>query len=228
MSMRRLATLATVATLVAGCSSDAASTIEPGTPAQDTLTSARTDQVAPTNSVNASATLTPTQSLRCDADLDQIVELLQSGQFPSDFQPAADLDDLVQQSELVLTGTLDSFVRETSARGPTGEQIVLHSSDSKVLTTDSTDQPEVLSFSMATAWAPRPEPDLLAEPVLVDDVSFVAFLRRSTDDPNAFVVGPQSLQIACTGSDGPTISITAPPPTDASGLSLDELVTAVD
>jgi len=178
--------------------------------------------------VSASAALTPAQPLRCDSDLDQIVELLQSGQFPSDFQPAADLDDLVLQSDLILTGTLDSFVRDTSAEGPTGEQIVLQSSDSKVLKSDSTDQPAVLAFSMATAWANRPEPDPVAEPVLVDDVSFVAFLYRSHTDPNAFVVGPQSLQMACTGSGGPTVSITAPPPTDASRLSLDELAAAVN
>jgi hypothetical protein len=69
--MRQLATLATVATHVAGCSSHAASTIEPGTRAQDTLTLALPDQVAPTNSVGSSETLTPAQPLRCDADLDQ-------------------------------------------------------------------------------------------------------------------------------------------------------------
>jgi hypothetical protein len=169
----------------------------------------------------------PTEDpLRCEPNRDQIVQLLQSGQFPFDFEPATDLDDLVQNSDLILTGTIESFVRETSTEGE--ERTVLRSSDSRVLKSATADQPAVPMFSFATAWGNRAGPDPIAQPVVVADVSFVAFLYRSTDDPNTFVVGAQSLQIACTDSTGPTVSITASPPADASELALDELVAAVN
>jgi hypothetical protein len=197
-----------------------ASVIPAATLSEPTPTPTVTDPLTPTTSVDETAAPAP---LRCATELDQIVTLLQSGQFPIDYEGVADFNELVQLSDLVLAGTIESFVREVSTDSPTGEQIAVRSSGSRVVKSDTTDQLDVPGFSFATAWANRPA-DPLAEPVLVEDVEFVALLHRSNADPNAFVV--DRLQIACTNSTAPTVAIVGPLPADATGLSLDEIVAA--
>jgi hypothetical protein len=178
------------------------------------------------DTASTSGTVEDGVTLQCATDHEQILDLLRSGLGPYDFDPARDLADLIERTDLVVTGTIDSVVRELPGE-IFRQQTMFSTPDAVALNPTLPDPNPVSEFSTMAVWGQGGRPDPLAQPVTIDGLRFVAFLHRDSDDPNAFVVAPQSLVVSCTDSAEAAEPITAPLPADVAELSIDELVAAV-
>ena len=185
-------------------------------------------EAAPTNDA-------ATDPLSCDTDFGEILSLLQSGLPDYDYEPAADLKALVTQSDVVLTGTLDSIVRSVDMAGvgggdPTSRWTTISTSDSQILHQGPVLQGEVLivpEISMFSSWWQEGGPDPMANRVKVRGMSLVAFLVQDVRTPDRLVVDVQGLIVGCTGSEERARVVVEPLPKDVSGLSVAELVEAI-
>ena len=172
--------------------------------------------------------------LSCDDDLAGITDLLRSGLPTYDYDSATDLAALVQGSDVVVVGTIDSLVRnaEPDSTGPDspGDEswTTVSSADARILaqpgagTIDS-----VLMFSMFSKWVVRGQPDPLSGPATVDGLAYVAFLHQTPAVPGGFTIDVQGLLVGCVGTAAAATPVVAPLPSDATGLSLDALAVAV-
>ena len=113
-------------------------------------------------------------ALVCPADEAEVVGLLRSGLPPSDYDPAVDLADLIGRSSVVVVGEIDSIVRLVENESA---HTLITPSNVEVLAGDGV----LETFSTASWWAFRDQPDPLGEPVAVDGVRFVAFLEAERE-----------------------------------------------
>lgn len=169
--------------------------------------------------------------LQCD-NASHVAGLLQSGMPTYDYDPAPSLEALIQQSDIVITGTLASAVRvdgvddgsggESWTLIRTGEHQELYVGDPAVAGEFAADR----SFIVSSKWAQRDVADPLAEPVNFEPAQtrFVAFLRRTQIAKAPWSVVIQGLHVGC-GS-GPVQSVMEPLPIDEPG-SADDLTNAV-
>ena len=166
-------------------------------------------------------------------DVAPIVELLQSGLPSYDYQPAADLQALIDRSDIIVTGTLASSARIIEPQGggfddlaytrfETAEHQVLYSASESLATQFADDR----AFSMDSSWVDRNVEDPLGGGATFDHATtrFIAFLRAPDAPQQDANVVIQGLHIAC--SDGPTRPVLEPGPSDA-GSSVDEMVVNV-
>ncbi len=163
--------------------------------------------------------------LSSETDLGKIVALLRSGLPDYDYEPAADLEALIDQSDVVLTGSIDSVVRP-----PGGTHTVISVSDLQVLHLSPAldgEESEWSVISMFSVWAQGEEPHPLAAPIDIEGVDFVAFLLHGAGPHGGLLVDVQGLVVGCTGSEERAKVIVEPLPRDASGLSVAELTEAV-
>ncbi len=138
-----------------------------------------------------------------------IADLLGSGLPLFDYDPATDVADLVAQTDVVITGTLDSVVRVESNNSnvSAGSEFLtaIHAPDpiaygdpDDQFLTDFGDQQR---FFIGSDWTGGDDP--LAEDVLFDygRTRFVAFLTSTGDASFPWAFGPQGLHVWCSGDD---------------------------
>ena len=160
----------------------------------------------------------------------QLVDLLASGSPTFDFDPSPDLETLVERSDLIIEGTLQSAVRvgigdvqfESGTRIGAVADVLFGSNpafESEFLASES--------FFVSSAWPDGAGDDPLGS--LVDfestDTRFVAFLFATglTEAPFATLV--EGLHVSCVPEDS-LQPVAAPLPAPLAGTS-DEIVRAV-
>ena len=163
----------------------------------------------------------------CTSDHDQILDLLRSGLPTYDYRPATDLRALVNDSDVVLTGTMSRITRASDVGGSHGEQrTVIRVGSPEVLHSALGLDAPITEFAYPSLWTQGGEPDPLANPVNVKDVHFLAFLHRWEGEPGRFVAGIQGLFVSCDGGVPPE-AIVEPLPTDGAGVPFNELLAMV-
>ncbi len=169
------------------------------------------------------------QTMSCTDGAEPIAELLRSGLPMYDYDPAADLTELIFGSDVVVAGTLASAIRvegptDTEELEPIETQLTqLEASEFEVLwAVDEASADMVEVFGTESWWADSGSVDPLAAGVTFAnaEVGYVAFLHVGDFWPLP-TVGVQGFVIGCGGeSANPVIE---PLPPDVSGLSVGEL-----
>ncbi len=158
-----------------------------------------------------------------ESDLDAIVQLLSSGLPTYDYQPAADLDALIGQNDVVVRGEITNAVR---ADGSLDSYMSISISATSVLTGEATAAIE--GFGTWSQWPEGAGPDPLIDPVTFDGLGVIAFL--SADDAAPFGWRPdiEGLIVAC--GDGPATGLIQTAPfLDLSSLdALETQITGID
>lgn len=186
------------------------------------------------SSVSSPATGGPSSDeVRSCDEVSPIVELLQSGLPTYDYDPAPSLAALIEQSEVVVAGTLMSAERvvgvvdeesgdESWTLILTAEHEELYAADSSLEELFGADR----SFVVNSNWAQRDVIDPLAEPVEFDSAQtrFVAFLRRTQNPAAPWSVLIQGLHVGCGAQQ--MRSVIEPLPAGLSG-SADEMTEAI-
>ncbi len=152
-------------------------------------------------------------------DLDEIVALLRSGQPTYDYQPAADLAELVGWADLSVTGSIDSAVRRG---GGDSSYLALTVSDVEVLAGAG----DVSEFGSMAFWASGQGPDPLLDNVNFEQLRFVAMLDQFPAAPGGYAPYVEGLVLGCESDTIPVRSLAEPPP-NADDLSLSELAELV-
>ena len=163
----------------------------------------------------------------CD-NSEELVDLLQTGLPIFDFDPSPDLATLIERSDLVVTGSLYTAVREEvteydeeSWTRIAGEAQVLHASD-EAFTEQFLPDP---FFVVPSLW-PSSDPDPLGNPVVFENGTnrFIGFLvARAPGEPFELLV--EGLHVACNGEED-ALPVIADLPPDVSG-SVDDIGIAV-
>lgn len=166
-------------------------------------------------------TLPVASSIDCGSQtaLAEIGDLFRSGQPTYDYTAARDVAELVDWSEVVVTGTISSVQRQ---QGGLETYTVFDVADVEVLAGSG----EVESFVTNSVWPFFDEPDPLGEPVALDGVRFVAFLipLELNSAPSRWLPKVDGFAFDCDAL--PTESIAGLPP-DAAGLSVRAIVDLV-
>lgn len=159
----------------------------------------------------------------CDERLSNAIELLRMELPTYDYEPAADLEDLVRNSDLVVSGTISSAQR-TPADDSGGERWTsLAISEANVLFDRRGETPVPDQLGLSSNWPEGTGPDPLAGAVDVGEIRFVSFLQEWEPAPGGFATDVQGLVVGCASSDDASISVIEPMPRDTVGLSIDEL-----
>ncbi len=148
-------------------------------------------------------------------DLDKIVDLLRSGQPTYDYQPAADLAELVSWADLAVTGSIDAAVR--AGRGD-DSYLAVSVSDVEVLAGAG----DVSEFGSMAFWASGQGPDPLLDTATFERLRFVAMLDRFPEAPGGYAPLVEGLVLGCEDDAIPVRSLAEPPP-HADDHSLSEL-----
>ncbi len=140
-------------------------------------------------------------------DSSSIAELLVSGSPVFDYEPAPDIASLIDQTDLLVTGTLESAVRVDSPEAATtigGEQLTRVAVANAVLLGEVGEGVRIdfeltRSFALQSSWTQDDDP--LGEPVLFDSTrtQFIAFLNSSGLQSDPWLVPPQGLHVWCVG-----------------------------
>lgn len=168
-----------------------------------------------------------TAALPCDGHRDELVELMRSGVPTYDYDPAVDLADLVQRSDAIVTGTIDSFTRVVGDV-PSTSWTAFMSANSRALTASRSSPAAgagIPTFAMSSLWAEGLGPDPLEDAVTVDGLAFLAFVTTFPAAPGGFAADVQGLVVSCAGTAEPAEPIMEQLPSDVAGLSIDVLVT---
>lgn|GEM_PF-2438999 len=153
------------------------------------------------------------------ADLDEIVALLRSGQRTYDYQPAADLAELVDWADLSVAGSIDSAVREVSGDS---SFMTLTVSDVEVLAGDG----DITQFAAMALWASGQGPDPLINAVKFTGLRFVALLDQFPTAPGGYAPYVKGFVLECGDDKVPVRSLAELPP-NAEDLSLSKLAELV-
>ncbi len=168
--------------------------------------------------------------LSCASDRDEVVELLRSGLPTYDYEPAQDLAALIENSDIVLAGTVGSVGRVVGESDPdVGDNswTVLSVQSPEVLHPFGDVGAAVGEFSYMTLFPDGAGADPLAAALSVEGLAFVAFLDFWEPAPGAYVADVQGLVVDCVDGTTPT-PVIEPLPADAAGLSLTELARMVE
>ena len=139
-------------------------------------------------------------------DAAEIVDVVTAGLPAFDYDPAPDIESLVAQTDVVITGTLDSVVRiesdalvsstgfESFTEFRIGESIPY--GEVPEAFADSLEAER--RFFIGSQWSGGEDP--LGDPVLFDSgrTRFVAFLTATGNDSVPWTFGPQGLHIWCS------------------------------
>lgn len=163
------------------------------------------------------------------SDLDAIVDLLRSGLPTYDYQPAADLEELVARNDVLVRAELSSAVRaDGSAPADLGDLglTTVTLSSARVLSGDPS--AVVAWFETASQWAVRGEDDPLADPVRFDGLEVIAFLTEHDGVPSGWTPDIEGWFVACGG--GPARGVIETPTfLDLSSLDvLESQITGVE
>lgn len=153
-------------------------------------------------------------------DLDAIVTLLRTGQPTYDYQPAANIAQLIEESDVAVKGAINSAVRTKAGER---SHTTLNISDAEVLAGSAAD---IDRFGLVAEWPSGQEPDPLLEPVQFSDLEFVAILNESAPAPGGYEPAVEGLIVSCTGTPVATMSIIQPPP-GSNGIPLGEFADLV-
>lgn len=159
------------------------------------------------------------RTLSCPADEAEIIDALGSGLPTYDYDPATDLDALVERIDLAVSGTLVAVERIDDAT-------VFRLASARTLAGDAAEFDG--TFSTATVWVVRGETDPLGALVTLDGVSAIAFLVRDDRVPGGFTLDVQGLHVTCDANGGRLRSVIEPLPGDAQGATLRTLVATLD
>lgn len=204
---RALLTVAATSALVSGCGAGQASTPE----------------AVPTAEPTTELSRKPAEPEDCATNLDAVVGLLRSGQPEHMFERATNLDELVSRADLVLVGTIESFVR---AEPSAGTSIAV--SGTTVIAGVSPAALPVTSFWADSTWADGLGPDPLATSSSGHGATFIAFLEQFDAAPGGLVVGGQGLYIDCGDpSDSARQAVSESLPADSQGMSVQEMAFAI-
>lgn len=135
-----------------------------------------------------------------ESHLGTIVDLLASGLPLFDYQPAADVAELVGRNDVVVRARLTRVARDA---GPAPTDLgdlgltTLTLSSVAVLSGD----PSVVAegFETASHWAVRDQADPLGEPVRFDQLEVIAFLSAHDDLPSGWSPDIEGWFVACNG-----------------------------
>ncbi len=169
-----------------------------------------------TSSLHVTVPLGPSiQECVSETELREIGDLFRSGQPTYDYTPASDVAELVEQSTVVVTGTIATVQRQ---RGGSETYTVFDVDDVEVLAGAG----DVESFVTSSVWPVLDEPDPLGDPIGLDGVGFVAFLVpfELNSAPGRWHPSVDGFAFGCVGL--PANSLAGLPP-DAQGLTVDEV-----
>lgn len=153
-------------------------------------------------------------------DLNEITELLRSGQPTYDYQPASDTAELVGWADISIAGSVDSAVREFVGAN---SYTTLTVSDVDVLAGNGA----VVRLGALSVWADGQGADPLADDVSFSGLRFVAMLDQFPSAPGGYVPYVEGLVFGCESDDAPIRPLAQFPP-DSNDLSLSELAENVE
>jgi hypothetical protein len=149
-----------------------------------------------------------------------VLPVLQSGLPTYDYQPAGSFAALADQANVVVTGTISEVVRtQTEAEGFTELTVA----DAAAL--DGEARPDITIIAYDSFWPTGAGPDPIAEPMLVEDVDFIAFLSPWSGRRGDWAPGVEGLYVAC-GTDSPIAAVieNAAGPSDPTAPTIADLV----
>lgn len=196
LNMKRFAAVAAMAVMAAACGSDGTS---PGAGISELFSSG----LAP---------------CRNTGDLIVIGDILTTGQPTLNYQPSADIAQVVEQSDVAVRGFIDSAVRSRSYTSfdVSGVEVLAGSADVVVD-----------GFGFEARWVERNEPDPLREPVQFSNLEFVAILNKSAAVPGGYTPAIEGFVLNCEGATGAARSVMVETPPGSTGLPLGEFADLV-
>lgn len=186
------------------------------------------------SSDTATAEKTPNESARldCESERDRLVELLGSGVPTVDADPAYFMRSMVDAADMIIVGNLTTISRTTEPEtmsGWTSLEVDINQTLLPAPTASGTGESEPPStISYSSRWPEGgSEVDPLAEPMRVQGIAVLAFVKRWPEAPGGFAVGPQGLIIACE-EDGELLSTGGGLPTAGNDYALSDLTDMVN
>ena len=159
------------------------------------------------------------RTLGCPEDEAEMRNALRSGLPTYDYDPAVDLDDLVQRGDVVVSGVLRTAVRES---GDDIDSTVFEVSDVRVLAGEPAEP--VTTFSTESVWAVRGEIDPLGARVTFEGLRFFAVLERFEPAIGGYRIDVQGLHVTCDPASGRLRNIIEPLPDPARDSTLNTLI----
>ncbi|BAN03044.1 hypothetical protein [Ilumatobacter coccineus] len=158
------------------------------------------------------------------SELAEIGQLLRSGQPTYDYQPARDVAQLVEWSDVVVAGDLVSARRTSAANGETYTSIEV--ANVEVLAGVGT----VERIGSPSLWAEGLGDDPLADTVVFEGVRFIAFLDAFPAAPGGWAPYVGGIGFGCAGTRGeasPVAESLAGLDTEIQDLSIDDVIARV-
>lgn len=163
-------------------------------------------------------------ALVCEDDQAAIIDVLRSGIPTYDYDPVTSLQELIDGSDLIVVGTVDTLDRvEHAGEGWT----VISASDSEVLKGISLSSAPGAKVPYPTSWPDGAGADPLAEAVAIEGLSFMAFLVEADSAPGGYTPMIQGLVVACDRTETLVTPVIADLPIVPPGATIDELTTLV-
>lgn len=190
---------------------DSRTTVEPASSPWSAQTKHGRDLISPTE-----------PDPECVHNLNETVDLLGSGLPTYDYEPAINLDELIERADVVATGTIDQIVRPVPNAGTT-----ISSTNSEMLTRAPNAPLAATTFRIDSLWASGLGPDPLFVAIEGHNLRYVACLSQLIPGGDKLVVNIQGLYIGRARSPSPAIAVIEPLPTDTNTLPIDALATAI-
>lgn len=173
---------------------------------------------------STTAVAPPSQPASCEEDLAATIDLLQSELPTYDYEPAANLEDLVRNSDLVVAGSIVIAQRAEPATSDSDESWTsLTIEQPEVLFDFAEPTPPPTKIGLPSFWPEGLGDDPLAEAVELHAVQFIAFVDQWGAAPGGLAIDVQGLAVGCASSEAPATPIVEPLPRELSGLSIDQL-----
>lgn len=162
---------------------------------------------------------TSPRTLSCPGDEIAMLSVLRSGLPTLDYDPAVDLDHLIQRGDVVVSGILRTAVRES---GDDLDTTVIEVSDARILAGEPPGP--VTTFSTSSKWTVPGETDPLEATVTFEGLSFFAVLDRFEPAVGGYRLDVQGLHVTCDSGSGRLRNVIEPLPDPARGSTLRLLV----